>query len=183
MSNIYDDDRDYDDDEYDEDDDDCDDDDDTDDDEEDDEELSPPPRIRTRVRAPRLKKSMSISPIKSKSGNSTVQLIAEAIQAHEGWILPGRGYPRGSRSYRNNNPGNLKFIGQRGSVGADTAGFAIFPSFELGWNALLSDLNAKFKRNPSLSIAGLVHIYAPSSDGNNELAYVNAINSHINANV
>jgi hypothetical protein len=63
---------------------------------------------------------------------------AEAIKQHEGWFI-------GSRSYRNNNPGNFKFspVGYRsiyGTVGKDDKGFAIFPTYELGWTYLVNSL-------------------------------------------
>lgn len=116
------------------------------------------------------------------TGKSDLQLIAEAIQIHEGWIPPNPKNPRGSTSYRNNNPGNLRFVGQRESVGKDERGFAIFPNFEAGKRALLSDLNAKFTRNPNLTIEGLIHVYAPASDNNNEKAYVDFIKSYLQKN-
>jgi len=62
-----------------------------------------------------------------------IEKLAHAIKKFEGW------YP-GSRSFRNNNPGNLrssKF--QAGS--AD--GFAFFNSHAIGWSALIWDLRQK----------------------------------------
>jgi len=113
---------------------------------------------------------------------SDIQLIAEAIQIHEGWIPPNTKNPRGSTSFRNNNPGNLKFVGQREAIGKDERGFAIFPSVEAGKRALHSDLNAKFTRNPNLTIEGLISVYAPASDDNDEQSYVNFIKQYIAKN-
>ena len=69
--------------------------------------------------------------------DSTIKAMAEGIKAFEGW------YP-GSRSYRNNNPGNLKYAGQAGAIGQDESGHAIFESYEAGLNALLRQLRLAF---------------------------------------
>jgi len=56
---------------------------------------------------------------------SKLDLFCEAIKEHEGW------YP-GSRSYRNKNPGNIKYIGQKRAVGQDSGGFCIFETYTDG---------------------------------------------------
>ena len=66
-----------------------------------------------------------------------VQTMAEAIMDFEGWYY-------GSVSQRNNNPGNIKYRGQKGAVGKDSQGHAIFETFEAGWNALINQLNLAF---------------------------------------
>lgn len=58
---------------------------------------------------------------------------AEAIKEFEG-------YYEGSVSFRNNNPGNLKFAYQKGAIGKDEQGHAIFKTYEDGWNALIRQL-------------------------------------------
>ena len=78
---------------------------------------------------------------------SVIEKMAAAIQNFEGW------YP-GSRSYRNNNPGNLKFAGQGGAVGQDELGHAIFDSYQSGWNALTRQL--------TLAFTGLSRVYRPT---------------------
>lgn len=75
-----------------------------------------------------------------------VNNMANAIKTFEGWWT-------GSRSYRNNNPGNLKFRNQPGAVGADETGHAIFDTFQSGWNALLRQLEVAF--------TGFSNIYSP----------------------
>lgn len=70
---------------------------------------------------------------------SRIVLWAEATKKHEGWYV-------GSRSYRNNNPGNFKTSGissymkSLGSIGQDKDGFHIFPTYAKGWDALLQFL-------------------------------------------
>lgn len=61
---------------------------------------------------------------------------AEATKQHEGWSV-------GSRSYRNNNPGNFRmapFIKSLGAIDEDESGYAIFPTYAIGWEALLEFL-------------------------------------------
>jgi hypothetical protein len=52
------------------------------------------------------------------------------------------GYSKGSLSYNNHNPGNLKFVGQPGATDKDQFGHAIFESFEAGYDALVNQLLA-----------------------------------------
>jgi hypothetical protein len=73
--------------------------------------------------------------------------MAEAIKAFEGWS-------EASASWRNNNPGNLKFASQAGALYADERGFAVFDSYENGWTALLNQLWIAFN--------GQSHVYSPS---------------------
>ncbi len=102
--------------------------------------------------------------------NTFLHDLAVAHQQHEGW------YP-GSKSYRNNNPGNL-----RGPLGV----FITFPTYGVGLAALQGDLRAKisgvapsvqrYMKNSGKSYSQLVmidyvSIYAPSADFNSPVAY------------
>jgi hypothetical protein len=88
----------------------------------------------------------------------------DAIQEFEGY------YP-GSKSFRNKNPGNLRYIKQAGSIGQDTTGFAIFRTYHDGRKALYMMLKraatglSKVYR-PDMSLASFFHTYAPTSDNN-----------------
>jgi hypothetical protein len=79
--------------------------------------------------------------------DTVVERMAEAIKQFEGWAP-------GSRSFRNNNPGNIKYAGQKGTVGQDEQGHAIFDTYESGWNALIRQLRIAF--------LGTSHVYSPS---------------------
>ena len=77
-----------------------------------------------------------------QGSHGTDTLVCNAITAKCG----------GTRSWRNNNPGNLQasvsaefFCGARIRTEATTAqvSHAIFETYEDGWNALICDLNAK----------------------------------------
>jgi hypothetical protein len=64
---------------------------------------------------------------------SKIPLLADGIQEAEGWNPT-------SRSCVNHNPGNIKFtpyVQLLGAVGKDAGNFAIFPSYEIGRQALI----------------------------------------------
>jgi hypothetical protein len=74
----------------------------------------------------------------------------------------------GSKSWRNNNPGNLRYAKQKGSLGADNDGFAIFDSLASGEKArekLLFE-NGGYK-NKTLTDA--IAKYAPPNENNTKL--------------
>lgn len=76
---------------------------------------------------------------------SPLDAVALAIQGHEGWAP-------GSVSFRNNNPGNLKYAGQAGATGADANGFAVFPTYDAGFQALKNQLALDASRNPAWTL-------------------------------
>lgn len=116
-------------------------------------------------------------PVTSKLGR-----FCKAIEAYEDYVLPGGKYrdgtvaPNGSRSYRNRNPGNVKFspVGYApiyGLVLKDKNNFAIFKDYETGWLYLKNFVKSKVKENPMMSILDFItKIYAPPSE-NNSLRY------------
>jgi hypothetical protein len=68
---------------------------------------------------------------------------------------------------RLNNPGNLRYIGQKGAT-SDNSGFAKFSSPQAGFQALVDDLNAKKdpygRLNSNSTLADLINVYAPPSE-------------------
>lgn len=114
-----------------------------------------------------------LKPIKniviSEKKISKINSWAEAIKEYEGWF-------KGSRSYRNNNPGNLKYAEQVGTTGKDPAGFAIFKDYAAGFAALIHQLRiaAEGKSkvyNKKMSLLEFFKVYAPSHDNNDPNAY------------
>lgn len=83
----------------------------------------------------------------------------------------------GSRAWRNNNPGNIKYgrLAQSlGATGADSGGFAKFPSYEAGRKAqekLLFE-SAGYKDK---TIKEAIQKWAPSFDGNDPDGYAGTI--------
>jgi hypothetical protein len=100
------------------------------------------------------------------SGIGDINTLALAIQSVEGY------YP-GSAAYRNNNPGNLMYVGQSGATGADSSGFAIFPSYQAGYQALLNQITLDASRGET--IAQFTAKYAPASAGNDPTSYANTL--------
>lgn len=96
-----------------------------------------------------------------------------AIKTHEGW------FP-GSRSQRNNNPGNARYssVGYLpiyGKVGRDKDNFAIFKDYATGWLYLNNLVKEKIKKNPSWNFYQFFSNYAPDSDGNNSKNYAEIV--------
>lgn len=83
------------------------------------------------------------------------------------------GSGEGSRSFRNNNPGNLKygeFARRMGATAADSGGFARFPDYAAGRKAQESLLfNSDSYKN--LTIGQAIARWAPGSDGNDPAGY------------
>jgi hypothetical protein len=83
--------------------------------------------------------------------------IAATIQQMEGY------YP-GTPAYTNNNPGNLMYVGQAGATKSPTSSFAVFPDYDSGYQALLSQIQNYANRG--LTIQQMMNIYAPATDNN-----------------
>jgi hypothetical protein len=66
-------------------------------------------------------------------------------------IMEFEGYHKGSASYRNRNPGNLKWP----NTMSDTSGHSIFRNFEVGWDTLVHQLN--------IALTGESNVYDPTN--------------------
>lgn len=83
-------------------------------------------------------------------------------------------YSSGTRSWRNNNPGNIiksAFASRNGAIG-EAGGFAIFSSFKDGRKAIAKLL--KTRGYKSLTIEDAIKRYAPPHE-NNTKAYVKSV--------
>ena len=107
----------------------------------------------------------------------SVDALADVMAKQEGQAV-------GSRSQRNNNPGNLK--GVDGDKGRDAQGFAVYSTPELGRAAQVAYLQDKMTRFPKLTSEELINGgqgykgYSPATaEGNSKEAsdnYIAAIN-------
>jgi hypothetical protein len=115
--------------------------------------------------------------LKNNVGNSVMEVIdtvivpdyiammAAAIQIQEGWY-------EGSRSYRNNNPGNLRWfsasIPWAGATGVDDSNHVIFDSYQSGYNALIHQLSIAFNNTSSVynSSMTLLQFFQKYAEGN-----------------
>lgn len=115
--------------------------------------------------------------------SSGLTVIANTIQQVEGY------YP-GTPAYTNNNPGNLMYLPsssiqtsngaiQGTPMGSTGSYFAAFPSYQAGYNALLTQIQAYGTQG--LTIEQMMEKYAPPKDnngnptGNNPTVYANQI--------
>jgi len=132
--------------------------------------------------------------IMNKTAKSLIENWALAIQSHEGYLNPKQYPPSGSRSYRNNNPANFKpgslttFIKNLGATSIDSGGFAIFPSYEIGFNALKTFLKMACQDKlpqykSSMTLKQFYSVYAPSSDGNNVDVYAKFIANKLGCSI
>lgn len=87
--------------------------------------------------------------------------------------VPYRAVPRG---IRNNNPGNLNYARQVGATKepGEQGRFAVFSTMQAGIAALYRQLQRYLGRGIN-TIAAIVQKYAPSADGNNVNAYIQAL--------
>jgi len=78
--------------------------------------------------------------------------------------------PQSSRlAYVNNNPGNLRYVGQAGAVQGE-GGFARFETPEAGYQALIAQIQLDASRG--LTLEQFINKYAPPSENNTGL-YIN----------
>jgi len=106
-----------------------------------------------------------------KPAESRLTAFAQAIQWKEGWY-------QGSKSFRNRNPGNIKFTNYTKSLGAirkDEMGFCVFDTERDGFAGLcrfIQDASNNLLRDyKNCTIKTFFEVYAPSKDSNNPLKY------------
>lgn len=130
-------------------------------------------------------------PAVSSSANSAADYIKDKTgfdprsigQTLSGWFGFGEeisGLPSGAlkRGERNNNPGNLNYVGQAGASLEKPGGrFAKFETAYDGLKAMARQLMLYAQRGIN-SVEGIISTWAPSSE-NNTGAYVNAISSRL----
>ena len=110
--------------------------------------------------------------------NPKLESWCKAAQEYEGWC---ENPP--SRSYSNNNPGNLEFNGQVNAkleTGHTPNRFAHFNTYTDGFEALynlfLRACSGQSRiYNPTMTLLDFYNVYAPSSDGNDVNAYATYI--------
>lgn len=90
---------------------------------------------------------------------------AQAIQKFEGY------FP-GSKAYKNNNPGNLRYS----KFEIDNDGYSIFPDYPTGWKALLYQLDLAVSGKskvytPEMTLREFFKVWAPATDNNHPENY------------
>ena len=102
-------------------------------------------------------------------------------------IRDNEGAP-GDASYRNNNPGNCRYnpdgyLPKYGHVTESPAGFAVFPTYALGWLYLETMIAGKIHKHPNWSLLTFFESYAPTTDGNNPFVYATFVAKRLGVDV
>lgn len=120
-----------------------------------------------------LTKALELAKKLFKMKTQKLKIFCRAIQEHEGW------FP-GSRSWRNHNPGNLRYVGQKTATGKDDKNFAIFPDYQTGIEELenmifraATGLSRVY--SPEMTFYEFFEVYAPASDHNFPKTYAEAV--------
>lgn len=95
------------------------------------------------------------------------------------YFRPDRAGPNAPRGIRNNNPGNLNFVGQEGATKEQGANgrFAVFKTMAEGIAALAAQLKRYASRGDD-TITEIVGKYAPKNE-NNTQAYIQALSKKL----
>lgn len=86
-------------------------------------------------------------------------------------IAKNEGYSDGSSTIaiNNNNPGNLKYVGQagatQGQAASDGGYFAKFSTAQAGWDAMQKDLQSKISSGKYSTVADLMNTWSPETNG------------------
>ena len=83
-----------------------------------------------------------------------------------------------------NNPGNLRFVGQKDATGQDARGFCIFPDYATGYTNLRNLFiraasGASTVYHPFNTLYEFYALYAPSADGNAPKHYAEVVAAHL----
>jgi hypothetical protein len=121
--------------------------------------------------------------------------FCSAIMQYEGYVKPGENqmYPLGTRSYLDNNPGNLRYEQQPNTIAEDKDSFAVFkpfpagPIYAYGFEALAALVlvairgngrvykspvwDPSIKENRPMNIGEFFAIYSPVADHNDPVKY------------
>ena len=129
-------------------------------------------KLRSSLKGLTLDKYLSLPPDQQTAERQRVEKAVGSIVMTSSVVIPDNNLGR-----RNNNPGNLRYAGQAGAKPGE-GGFAMFDTLEDGYNALKKQINLDGLRNHTLR--SFVYKYAPASDGNNPIKYLNDVINGLN---
>jgi hypothetical protein len=118
----------------------------------------------------------TVAPAPSVPSTATLTAFCTAIRNYEG--------KPGDRNYRNNNPGNCRYSSQGYlpmylPVLKDKDGFAVFKDYATGFLYLKNLVREKISKNPDQTLLAFMEVYAPTSDGNDPVAYAANLGKNI----
>lgn len=135
-----------------------------------------------------------VEPPTEAPSRATLENLCLGIKHHEGWILPGgkdwkgKVYPRGSRSYQNNSPGNVRYfyggyLAIYEPVGKDADDFARFKDYGTGWLYLTRMVRGMVKNNPNWTLLHFFEKYAPKEDNNDPKRYAEVVGERLGVDI
>lgn len=109
---------------------------------------------------------------KSMNGGDTTPPPSPAPEANSSPATPASGNPRDPRGIRNNNPGNINYVGQTGATreSGPNGRFAVFQTAEQGLSALANQLRLYARRGIN-TVRDIIAKWAPPGE-NNTQAYI-----------
>jgi hypothetical protein len=116
------------------------------------------------------------APAPSVPPTATLTALCTAIRNFEG--------KPGDRNYRNNNPGNCRYSSEGylpiyQPVLRDKDNFAVFKDYATGFLYLKNLVREKIHQNPDQTLLAFMEVYAPTSDGNDPVAYAANLGKNI----
>lgn len=127
----------------------------------------------TPLEAPKLpvQPSLPITP-PSMPKPSMLETFCHAIEAFEG----GPGDP----NHKNCNPGDFRcspvgYLPKYGDVKCSPGGFAVFPTYQLGWEYLIESVHHRAVAHPRWTIYDFFNNYAPPTDNNPTRKYAETV--------
>lgn len=114
----------------------------------------------------------STSTAPSTPKKDMLSVFCHAIEANEGGP--------NDASHKNCNPGNFRcspvgYLPKYGNVKCSPGGFAVFPTYQLGWEYLVASIHYRAVRHPEWTILEFFANYAPKADGNDPVVYANFV--------
>ncbi|MGK2829248.1 hypothetical protein ACSI5F_03965 [Ralstonia pseudosolanacearum] len=115
------------------------------------------------------------APTSNPAPTSTPTIDNASLRAMDARV----GAPNQPRGIRNNNPGNLNFVGQAGATreAGPNGRFAVFQSAEAGLQALAHQLRLYAQRGIN-SVRAIISKFAPPSE-NNTQAYIDSVSKRL----
>ncbi|WP_336764170.1 hypothetical protein [Asaia sp. VD9] len=101
--------------------------------------------------------------------------LQKMVRTYGSMVADKLGMPRG---IRNNNPGNLVFVGQKDAhleAGTADPRFAEFATPQAGLNAMADQLRLYMSRDHINTVKGIISKWAPSSDNNDTASYITSV--------
>jgi len=106
-----------------------------------------------------------LPPVNQSADSSVLTSIGHDLNSEYSVTIP-----RKTLAYKNNNPGNLRFVRQKRAIGKDAGNFCIFSTPEDGFKEEMRQIALYQSRG--WTVSKMINTYAPKSDNNNTEEYI-----------